>query len=250
VGHWTALVADFCAPDASITAIDREEEWVNALRLRFQTRQRFTALQMDVSDLHGVEGSYDLATCQTLLLHIADVPGVLKQIRGLLVPRGLLLLVEPNNFSNRLAIGSLIEELSPTEYGALAAFWCAFEKGRQRLGFGREWVADFLPKMIVDEGFVDLMIFGNDRVAPRFPPYATEEQSVAIGERFDRDRDDTSEREQARQYVLASGYDKEQFERVWPLVQELDRRERQRLEENTFSTAGDCNLFVFAARNR
>jgi hypothetical protein len=47
-----------------------------------------------------------------------------------LKPGGPLLLVEPNNFFNRLPTSSAIATLSPVEYGQLAAFWWAFERGR------------------------------------------------------------------------------------------------------------------------
>lgn len=247
IGHWTALIAPRCAADAAITVVDREAEWVAALRQRFRDREKFTALQADVGDLAFLEGGYDLITCQTLLLHIDNVPAVLRQAHDLLAPGGLLLLAEPNNFLNRLPLSSAADELTAAEFGELAAFQWAFEKGRQRFGLGRERIAEFLPAIMARLGFQNLLVFCNDRAWPVYPPYATEEQPVETPE-TESQADRAAEREEARRYVLASGYDETGFARAWALVEKLKQRERRALAEGTLSSAGASNLFLFAAR--
>jgi len=249
VGHWTALVAARCAADASVTALDRERAWVDALDRRFAGRPNFVALQADVADLSGLPGSYDLVTCQTLLLHIPDVPGVLNQAMRLLVPGGLLLLAEPNNFSNRMAMSSVTATLTPAQYGELAAFWWSFERGREKLGLGREWIAELLPKMIADAGFDDLEVFVNDRVWPCFPPYETAEQVMLSAEKSAPDSAArNSYREETRRCVLAGGLDAPAFAHAWSLVEELERREQAARADLSLSYCGPGSHFVFAAR--
>jgi SAM-dependent methyltransferase len=250
VGHWTALVAQLCAPDAAITAVDREPAWVAELARRFAGRKDFAAVQADVADLSAIAGPFDLVTCQTLLLHVTDVPGVLAQMRRLLAPGVTLLLAEPNNFLNRMGMTSVTAELTPVEFGALATFWWAFEKGREQLGLGREWIAEVLPKLIVDAGFENLMVFQNDRTSARFPPYATIAQTTSLAEQADRSKTDAeaAEREQTRRCVLAGGLDAAAFDRTWILIQDIERRTERAVAERTFSCAGSDHFFVLAAK--
>ena len=250
VGHWTELVAARCAADATITAVEREAVWITELNRRFAHRPAFTAIQADVADLSRLPGgAYDLVTCQTLLLHVTNVPAVLAEAKRLLAPGGLLLLAEPNNFSNRMAMSSVTATLTPGEYGALAAFWWSFERGREQLGLGREWIAELLPKMITDEGFEQLRAFVNDRAWPCFPPYDTPEQQMLRAERPARDSaKQRADREQARRCVLAGGLDTDSFERTWALMEEIGEREDAARENSSLSHCGASSHFVFTAR--
>lgn len=251
VGHWTGLVLQLCAEDATVTAVDREPAWVSRLNARFGDRPGFIALEADANDLSGLEGPYDLVTCQTLLLHVPDVPKVLVQARRLLAPGGLLLLAEPNNFLNRIATSSVTVDLTPGEFGAVAELWWAFEKGRQALGLGQEWIADLLPKMVVDAGFQGLEVYQNDRTLPFFPPYDTPEQTVLLSEMAQSaDREaDLSEREEVRRCTVAGGLDTASFQRAWALIESMERQQRRAIAHGSFSSPGGGNLFLFAARN-
>ena len=252
IGHWTEPMMARCAAGASFTVVDKEAVWVSELEARFADRPGFKALQADVIDLRALSGPYDLVTCQTVLMHVADVPGVLTQARALLEPGGMLLLVEPNNFLNRLPITSVTASLSPAEFGEVAAFWWAFERGREKLGLGREWIAELLPKLIVDAGFERLQVFQNDRAWPEFPPYDSPERSAAAAESCCATTSqgaDDDWRDEARRFVLAGGVDQSTCERALELIEEIDRRTAQALKAGTYSYSGVGTLCIFAARN-
>jgi ubiquinone/menaquinone biosynthesis C-methylase UbiE len=249
VGHWTAILLDRCAPDAQITAIDREQVWVAALAERFGRIPGFHALRADVADLPELAGSFDLVTCQTLLLHIADVPGLLRTARRLLAPGGLLLAVEPNNFANRLQV-TPDSGLTSKQYGELAAMWWAYEIGREKLGFGQEWIAESLPRMIVEAGFEQLAIAQNDRTWAIYPPYRTEEQATLLAEEDDATAADSQQAERAeiRRYTEAGGLDAADFERGWASYRELVRLTQQAIAAGTHSAAIAGHLSIFTAR--
>jgi ubiquinone/menaquinone biosynthesis C-methylase UbiE len=247
VGHWTELVVARCAADAAVTAVDREPQWVEALNRRFAGRPDFAAVQADVADLSALRGTYDIVTCQTLLLHLPDVPAVLAQAMRLLSPGGLLLLAEPNNFSNRMAMSSVTTGLTAAQYGELAAFWWSFELGRRKLGLGEEWVAERLPKMIADAGFTEIKVFVNDRVWPCFPPYDTPEQVMIVGEKPDSDAA-SAYRAETQRCVLAGGLDAAACDSAWALIEELGRREDAARADGSLSYCGPGSHFVFAAR--
>ena len=74
-GHWGRTISDLVACDARIVGVDREPAWVAA-----STR---TAAELGLSDgfeyvvgtveaLPFPDDSFDLVTCQTVLIHVAD----------------------------------------------------------------------------------------------------------------------------------------------------------------------------------
>ena len=247
VGHWTAQLVGRCAAGAAFTATDREEIWVERLRERFAGVPQFTAVRADVADLSAVPATFDLVSCQTLLLHVNDVPGALAQMKRCLVPGGLLLFVEPDNFSNRMPRGSVLATLTPADYGQLAAMWWAWEIGRTKLGLGREWIGELLPKMIVDSGLEDLRVYQNDRLWPWAPPYDTEVVTALRAEGSTAE-DDAAEEAEARRFVLEAGYDATAFESAWRLDQHYRATARQAVESGAFSSVDNGHSYIFAAR--
>lgn len=248
IGHWTSILLDRCAPDAEIIAIDREQTWVDELAQRFGHLPRFHAVRADVADLPALEGSFDLITCQTLLLHIADVPALLQTMRRLLAPDGLLLAIEPNNLANRLE-ATPDSGLTAKQYGELAAMWWAYDIGRQKLGLGREWIAEALPRMIADAGFEQLSIVQNDRTWAIYPPYKTAEQQIILGEESKApDTDEEQARADTWRYAEAGGLSAEDFQRGWVSHQALARLTRQAISTGAHSAAIAGHMSVFTAR--
>lgn len=250
-GHWTALVAARCAPDAAITAIDFEPEWIEALNRRFSAHPHFTAIAADVTDLSGICGPYDLVTCQTLLLHlpVAKVDRLLRAALRLLAPGGLLLLAEPDNFANRMTMTSVTCDLDPAGYGTLAAFWWAFELGRKALGFGEEWIATLLPKLIADAGFADLRVYANDRASPIVPDAgAQSDRSAADIAEIRNAWSSQAQEAEIRRFVLAGGLDEAAFQLQWSFIRALEDRTAEAAIAGRLSGTGADHLFVFAAR--
>jgi SAM-dependent methyltransferase len=249
VGHWTAQLINRCALGAAFTAVDREAAWVERLRQRFVRYRTFTALQADIADLSSIKGTFDLVTCQTVLMHMPDVPAALAQMTSCLAPGGLLLIVEPNNVYNRMPSPADAASLTPAEYGELAAFWWAYEIGRERLGFGREWIAELLPKMIADCGFEKVEVFQNDRIWSWAPPY---DSPAAVAQRAAEDTatpaDLLAERDEARRFVRAAGLDDAAFESGWRLRDKVQAGTRAAIEAQSYSAAANGHLYIFAAR--
>jgi ubiquinone/menaquinone biosynthesis C-methylase UbiE len=250
VGHWTALIAARCAPGATLTAIDREKPWVAELDRRFGSRPGFRAVEGDAASLPLPAASADLVTAQTLLVCVPDASRVLRDMHRVLKPGGLLLLAEPNNLANRMQMTSVVAALSPADYGRLATFWFAFVKGKEKLGLGQELIAELLPKLIVDAGFVDLRAFNNDRAWPEFPPYDTEEQVLARGDTDESKRrpQEAAERELMERCVLAGGLDRATLAAGLELLRQIEQAELRAYESKDFSALISGCLHVFAAR--
>ncbi len=248
IGHWSAVLMERCAPDAAFTLVDREEAWVGELGRRFAARPNLTIIRADVADLSAVTGPFDLVTCQTLLMHLPDVPALLRQAKRLLVPGGLLLAAEPNNLANRIQ-ATPDSGLTPSEFGYLSALWWAYDAGRTKLGLGREWIAEALPGLIAAAGFQGLTVSQNDRAWPRFPPYDTPDQVAVYGD------DDSSaplkaeERAEIRRFASMGGLDDAAIARGCAAHDRLNQRTSDVLARGVYSSAGAGNMFVFAARS-
>ncbi len=248
-GHWTSLILDRVAPEARVTLVERERRWVASLDKRFAGNPRVVTVKSDIAALALPHRTFDLVTCQTLLMHLPDVKAVLHQAFDLLVPGGLLLLSEPDNFAGRLALDNVRADLTPDEFGQIAAMWWAFEKGREKYGLGQEWIAVRLPGLINAEGFAGLTVYGNDRPAVLAPPYGTREERAAITDWLATPAhgEDVAAREDVLRFVLAGGMAEATFDRAWAIVSSLDAKARAALGERTLSYCTG-NLYLFAAR--
>src|SRR5947208_3943667 len=79
VGHWGRLLSNVLAPDATVVGIDREPRWVEeatANAAEAGLAERFSYQLSTAEELPFEDESFDLATCQTLLIHVADAPAV------------------------------------------------------------------------------------------------------------------------------------------------------------------------------
>lgn len=249
-GHWTSQLLPRSAPDARWTLVDREKRWVASLQRRFADNAQVAVVQGDVTTLDLTQRRYDLVTCQTLLMHLADVSKLLHQVFDLLAPGGLLLLSEPDNFANRVSINSISATLSAQEYGCVAAMWWAYEKGREAHGLGREWIAVQLPSLINDEGFRDLQVYHNDRPSLLAPPYGSKAERDTITDWLatPAHETDVAAREDTRRFVLAGGLEEEAFDKAWDILSSLDARERSAVADRSLSSCCSGNLYLFAAR--
>src|SRR3954452_17130903 len=77
VGHWGRLIATLVAPDATIAGVEREPRWVEEATRR-APEPRFTYQQGVAEQLPFAEATFDLVTCQTLLIHTVDPRAVLR----------------------------------------------------------------------------------------------------------------------------------------------------------------------------
>ena len=75
LGHWTRTVATLLPPGARITGLEREAAWVT----RAAPAAGRTAGDVDIDfvqgDLHALpwpDNTFDLVTCQTVLIHVPD----------------------------------------------------------------------------------------------------------------------------------------------------------------------------------
>jgi SAM-dependent methyltransferase len=210
VGHWGMLLALVMPEAVRVSGVDREARWVEEATTRAASRGlggRFSYQQADAQRLPFPNDSFDLTTCQTVLIHLADPSAAIAEMMRVTRPGGLVLVAEPNNLTESLLLDSISNQASVDDVVELVRFQLTCERGKVALGEGDNSLGDRVPGLLVAQGLVDVQVFVNDKATAVFPPYATSAQRA-----FTEDARDRAERRlwnwseaDARRLFLAGG---------------------------------------------
>jgi SAM-dependent methyltransferase len=254
VGHWAGLVASILAPRAKVIGVERDPRSVE----RAQQRAREHGLADRLAYLVGVaeklpfdDGTFDLVTCQTLLIHVPDVMAVIGEMRRVTKPGGLIVLAEPNNAASMMVatsrdlgepLGAKVERLE---------FVLRCERGKIALGEGDNSIGDLLPGFLSDAGLVDVEAFLNDKTFALVAPYDSDAQRalcVELREDVEQRRWLGWSRAEARRFYLAGGGNEADVDQLWQQrLNETDEAVRQ-LEAGQLHTGGGSIEYIIHAR--
>lgn len=254
IGHWGAVLLPLLASDATITGVERDPRWVQragerAAELGIAERCRFVegvaeALPFD-------DGSFDLVTCQTLLIHVADVPSVLGEMLRVLRSGGLLLAAEPNNIAGMLVADSSTADHPIEDLVDRVAFALTCERGKIALGEGNSSVGDLLPGYFSQLGLLDIQTFLNDKTFVLTPPYSQPEQQVLVTEVLE-DADAATWLGQVandvRRFYLAGGGTETGFDEGWQRRLLEVRETARQLNAGVLHTAGGGLQYIISGR--
>jgi SAM-dependent methyltransferase len=189
VGHWSMLLASVMPEHARITGIDRETRWVDEASARARARGlegRFTYRQGEAQPLPFPDDSFDLTTCQTVLIHLPDPAAAIAEMLRVTRPGGLVVAAEPNNLTESLLLDSITNQASIDEVVELVRFQLTCERGKVALGEGDNSLGDRVPGLFVAQGLTDVAVHVNDKATAVFPPYATDAQHAFTDDARDR----------------------------------------------------------------
>src|SRR5688572_26791078 len=137
VGHWGLLLASVLPEDARITGIDREPTWIAEARARSLARglgERCSYQQGVAERLPFPDDTFDLTTCQTVLIHLADPAAAIAEMVRVTRPGGLVAVAEPNNLTEALLLDSISNRASIDDVVELVRFQLTCERGKAALG--------------------------------------------------------------------------------------------------------------------
>ena len=240
--HWSRLLYPYLHAPARFAGVDREERWVaeaaRNIRRAFPhvPPDLLTTLQGDATEIPLPSDSFDVVTCQTVLMHLARPAAALREMLRVVRPGGLLVCVEPNNFWNYLTFTSLTAQEPVEVLVRRFEFWLRYHRGKAAAGEGDHTIGDLLPGALAEAGLTDIAVHLSDRAAALFPPYNTAAQQALV-EQGTQWRDSATgpwDRSELRRHVLGGGGTDELFERAFgELVGEFNR-EQQGIAVGTF----------------
>jgi SAM-dependent methyltransferase len=256
VGHWGRLLASVLPEGATVTGIDQEPGWVEEAGRRASAAglgERFSYLQARAEELPFEDASFDLVTCQTVLIHVTEPLHVIREMARVVRPGGLVLASEPNNRSLALTGSSSTAQASVDDLLDVARFLVTCERGQVALGLGDNSAGDLVPGLFAEAGLLDVQAWLSDKVSLMVPPYESEEQQVLVeqyAEDANRDVVYGWTRDEARRYFVAGGGEDAHFDAAWERRLAEARRDAGAIERGEFHTAGGDILYLVAGRRR
>lgn len=256
LGHWSLLLYPFLKPDATLVAIDQERKWVKEAPARFfarfpsVNRDRFTFKRGDACALPLSSDIFDVVTCQTVLMHLKDPFGALREMVRIAKPGGIIIAAEPNNLFNIMAFSSLTAEEPVDSIVQRFEFWLRYHRGRKLAGVGDNTIGDLLPGLFGRLGLTDIAVSISDRAAPLIPPYASQEQKVMIqqAKEWKQTKSGLYDATALRRYAGAGGAGKPMLEKGMRQVLEMMNEELTEIERKTFHTAGGGLHYLVSGR--
>ncbi len=211
IGHWGMLLETVLPKDARVTGVDREASWVDKANERARSRglsERFSYQQADAQRLPFPDDTFDLVTCQTVLIHMADPAVVVTEMKRVTRPGGLVAVAEPNNLTESLLLDSITSQASTDDIVELVRFQLTCERGKIALGEGDNSLGDRVPGLFVAQGLRDVAVFVNDKATAMLPPYDAPAQRATVDDLRDqitRERWNWSEGDAKRLFLAGGG---------------------------------------------
>jgi ubiquinone/menaquinone biosynthesis C-methylase UbiE len=256
LGHWSRLLYSYLRQPAKLTGVDREPRWVAEAPQLFRRAYPQVApelvsfVQADADKLPLPDNGFDVVTCQTLLMHLAQPLPALREMLRILRPGGLLICAEPNNFWNLVAYDSLTEDEPVEALVRRYEFWLRQHRGRIAAGGGNHSLGDLLPGIFSRLGLRDINVHLADRPAALFPPYDTPAQRALVqqDQQWQKSASGPWDKEDLRRLVLRGGAREDFFETVFAELVTKFNREQAAIADKTFHAAGGSTHYLVSAR--
>jgi SAM-dependent methyltransferase len=252
VGHWGRLLATKMSSGARVVGIDREQAWVEAARDRAAAtglHERFEYRQGTVESLPFEADSFDLVTCQTVLIHVQDPCAALQEMIRVTRPGGMVAVAEPNNVARALLSPDVLAD-PIDEVVALVQFQLTCERGKEALGEGNNSIGELVPRLFHSLGLEHIHLCQNDKASPLIPPYDDREARANVDElRAFSERDFWIwSRADTHRYFLAGGGQETAFETFWSLALAQQKRTATAIDQGTFSATGGNVVYLVSGR--
>ncbi|MCK6590077.1 MAG: class I SAM-dependent methyltransferase [Polyangiaceae bacterium] len=255
VGHWGRLLARVLPTDARVTGVDRDSFWVEraAERAAAASHSLSVSFRYEVASVERLpfeNDTFDLVTCQTVLIHVPDRKAALAEMIRVTKPGGLIAVAEPNNAASSLVLDETAFHAPVDEIVGIVRFQLVCERGKAALGEGNNSAGELMPALFAASGLSDVRVYLNDKASPLFPPYSTPEQRAAAEEIIDFARRAfwIWSHEDTRRYFIAGGGRADDFEPAWQLAMTASRRFAETVARGTGSLAGGAICYLVSGR--
>jgi SAM-dependent methyltransferase len=253
VGHWGRLLAGLLDRDCQIVGVDRESEWISQASKMAERSGLLQTFHYHVADAHSLpfpDESFDIVTCQTVLMHLKDPKKALNEFMRVLKPNGRIIAAEPNNMVSNLMFDSVSVNDDIDDVVGRVRFYLICERGKRELGEGYSSIGDLLPGMFAQVGLEDIQVYNSDKASALIPPYSSPEQQVNLNQMRDYHTKQIMpwDFNETRRYYLAGGGVAEKFENFWRLQLRLGSDRLKAIADETYHTAGGAVFYLVSGK--
>lgn len=252
-GHWARQILPRCHPEATLLGIDREPDWIAQAKSLADRANASTRMQFVVGDATNLEahgGGFDLVTCQTVLIHLANPAAAVEAMVAMLAPGGLCAVAEPNNLANAMVTDSW-DETAPMELRiSRLRFQFTCEMGKRNLGEGDNSLGERVPEFFARAGLHEIEVYNSDKVALMMPPYASPAERALEDEALEHETRDFAswDRATAEKYFLAGGGTPRDFEAAWRVERERVTAIAGMLRKRTYYACAGGAFYLVSGR--
>jgi ubiquinone/menaquinone biosynthesis C-methylase UbiE len=246
VGHWGQRLMRHLPASTTLHGVDAEATWVEGARERAASLglgERSEYKLGTAEALPFADGSLDMVTCQTVLIHVADLNEVIREMTRVLRPGGLFLIAEPNNFAS--SAGEVVANpmLPWEEVSQLLELEYRCTQGKLALGEGHQSAGHLVLAGLRACGWTDVNVHLNNQSARVVPPYTDlnsktlvaylrtcydSEAAMALG----------GTKENSLRYYQAGGGDAARFPLLWELARTRLATIIAAIDAGTYVSAG------------
>jgi SAM-dependent methyltransferase len=249
-GAWTWVIGSLLPEDAKVIGVDIEPEWIEGIE---PPSDRFSFAIADANALPFEDESFDLVTCQTLLMHVQDYKKVLDEMTRVLKPGGLLILSEPTNMANISASNTAQQSLSLEERIDVARLHLICEKGRELCEKGIPSIGLHL-NYLLPVSITHLHSFMSEKMMALTPPYRKEEERALLDFIYSITSDNWyylwSKEEAKKCFFAIYPEEQQEFDRLWQIACKLNAIYRQQIQERKLGGVFGGHLILTIGRKQ
>ncbi len=220
-GHWGRALLPHLDPSAHLVGVDREPSFLE-LAQKEGDPARCKYVVGTAEKLPFDDASFDLVSCQTVLIHVADPAVAIAEMKRVVRPGGLLLAAEPDNRAGNLALLGGEPRLADEDVLSIVSLLLRCDRGKLALGEGDQSIGGRLPGLFAASGLDDVRAYTNDRCIALYPPYARADMKVALDQELAWSEEDVSilcgSRADNWRFFEAGHGSREAFDKCWEAV--------------------------------
>nr|WP_177199510.1 class I SAM-dependent methyltransferase [Clostridium frigidicarnis] len=253
--HWSKLFSNYLKQPVEIVALDYDPKWAkgNSELEEYFYRRNATIkfMQGDAENLPFEDNTFDIVTCQTVLIHLKNPLKALSEMKRVLKKGGILICAEMNNIAGALAKSTITDDEAIEETLDRLKYYLMYEKGKRILGEGDNSIGDLLPGYFAETGLESIKVYLSDKASPIFPPYDTEEEKTFLdtfNEWLENDEGEFDYQQALRYFKTVSEKkeDLEFFHKQWQKRKEEARMQNEQIRKKQFSTGGAYVMYVIS----
>ncbi len=252
IGHWGQLIAPFLSPDMHMIGIDPEELWIVKATERAKQKGLASRATYQLGTAESIpfpDDSFDMVTCQTVLIHVKDAAISLKEMLRVLKPGGLIAVAEPNNVVSSLIFNNLTFNDSVNDIIEPARFALICERGREKLKRGNANRGDMMPFYFQEAGLKNIQVYLSDLADYFIPPYETPRERLTLLELYEYSKEGWDEtRRELQELFLAGGGLLSEFEVHWKRLRKSKDQMIDGYKNKTLFSAGGLIIYLISAR--